>query len=183
MTDDEFRIAIESVVSSDLHLLCKIAGRYLHCREDVEDVVQDGLLLAWRFRGKFRGASSLKTWIIRIVANCALDMLRRQSAKSLSIWADRKGHELVGLTVLLPEPTLLPGFDEDIDLQQRREWLDQHVCCLSQGCSKVVRQVQADEYDGRVLSIRLRRKYALTYLQHELEKEIHFRALRKAAGV
>ncbi|MDX1620057.1 MAG: sigma-70 family RNA polymerase sigma factor, partial [Nitriliruptorales bacterium] len=48
-------------------------------RQQAEDLVQDGLLRAWERRGQFRGESSLRTWLHRIVHNLAIDRARRSS--------------------------------------------------------------------------------------------------------
>lgn len=41
-----------------------------------EDVVMDAYLRAWQALPRFGGRSSLKTWLYRIVHNCAVDMIR-----------------------------------------------------------------------------------------------------------
>ncbi|MGQ9662669.1 MAG: RNA polymerase sigma factor [Kiritimatiellia bacterium] len=49
---------------------------------DAGDVVMEAYLKAWQGLPGFRGASSLKTWLFRIVSNCAFDFLRvRESRK------------------------------------------------------------------------------------------------------
>lgn len=58
-------------------LLLRIAYRYVGST-DADDVVMDTFLKVWRALPGFKGASSLKTWLCRIVRNCALDHLRRQ---------------------------------------------------------------------------------------------------------
>lgn len=46
---------------------------------DVEDVLQEVFLSAWRHLGKFEGRSSLKTWLVRIADNeCTLFQRRQQ---------------------------------------------------------------------------------------------------------
>lgn len=43
---------------------------------DVDDVVMDSFLKAWKSLPRFRRRSSLKTWMYRITYNCAIDCLR-----------------------------------------------------------------------------------------------------------
>lgn len=52
----------------------RIVGR----AEDAEDVTQDALVLAYRHRDAFRGASRYRTWLHRIAVTTALGHLRRQ---------------------------------------------------------------------------------------------------------
>jgi RNA polymerase sigma-70 factor (ECF subfamily) len=45
---------------------------------DCDDVVMDTYLKVWRAIPEFRGAASLKTWLCKVLRNCALDYLRRR---------------------------------------------------------------------------------------------------------
>jgi len=45
---------------------------------DCDDVVMDTYLKAWQALPRFRGRSSLRTWLCRIARNCGLDLLRRE---------------------------------------------------------------------------------------------------------
>lgn len=65
-----------------------VAHRILRNPADVEEVVQDAYLEAWRWRGRFdprRG--SLGAWFLSIVRSRALDRLRQERARS------RREHE------------------------------------------------------------------------------------------
>jgi len=44
-----------------------------------DDVVMDSYLKAWRSLPRFRGDSALRTWLCRIVNNCALDFCRKRA--------------------------------------------------------------------------------------------------------
>lgn len=57
---------------ASLHL----AGGILRHPDDAQDAVQTAYFLAFRRLEKFRGESSFKTWITRIVVNCCLLQLR-----------------------------------------------------------------------------------------------------------
>lgn len=48
-------------------------------RELAQDLVHDTLLRAWERRHQFRGESSLRTWLHRILHNLAVDQLRRSN--------------------------------------------------------------------------------------------------------
>ena len=45
--------------------------------EDARDAVQDAFVKAFESRNKFRGESSLSTWITKILVNCCMTRLRR----------------------------------------------------------------------------------------------------------
>jgi RNA polymerase sigma-70 factor (ECF subfamily) len=72
-----------------------VARRFLRCKEDQADAVQDAFLAAFRWLHKFEGNSSLGTWLHRIVVNACLKKLEAQS-RSLAV----------------PIDDLLPTFDE-----------------------------------------------------------------------
>lgn len=46
--------------------------------DDCDDVVMETYLKAWQALPRFRGGSSLRTWLCRIAHNCGLDLLRRE---------------------------------------------------------------------------------------------------------
>lgn len=62
---------------------------------DAEDAVQDAFLAIVKHIGRFRGASSLSTWIYRIAMNAALMKLRRRRHDDRTVAIDES----------------LPGFD------------------------------------------------------------------------
>ena len=61
--------------------LYRLALRLLRRREEAEDAVQDGLLLAYKNLASFQGRSLFSTWLTRIVVNAALVRMRRQRAR------------------------------------------------------------------------------------------------------
>jgi RNA polymerase sigma-70 factor, ECF subfamily len=54
----------------------QLAFRYLHSREDAEEVTQDVLFKVYRKVGEFRGDAALSSWIYRITFNAAMSRLR-----------------------------------------------------------------------------------------------------------
>ncbi len=54
-----------------------IAYRMLNNPADVDDVVQDAFLSAYRARDRFRGDAQVTTWLYRIVVNAALQRIRK----------------------------------------------------------------------------------------------------------
>lgn len=55
-----------------------VAMKYVKNEHDAEDVTQDAMLLAHRYRAGFRGDSRYSTWLYRVTATAALMFLRRQ---------------------------------------------------------------------------------------------------------
>jgi len=58
-----------------------VASRYLPHPADAEDALQDALVNVVRSIAKFKRASSIETWLHRVVVNCALMSLRRRRRK------------------------------------------------------------------------------------------------------
>lgn len=55
-----------------------VAMKYVRDEQDAEDVTQDAMLLAYRYRASFRGDSRFSTWLYRVTATAALMYLRKQ---------------------------------------------------------------------------------------------------------
>jgi RNA polymerase sigma-70 factor, ECF subfamily len=68
--------------SADVHAHCY---RMLGSLHDADDALQDTLLRAWRALPRFRGQSSLRTWLYRIATNVCLDAIARRPKRVLPI--------------------------------------------------------------------------------------------------
>ena len=55
-----------------------LARRFLRDRDQIDDVMQEAYLKAFRNLGRFRADSTLATWLYRITYNACLDELRRR---------------------------------------------------------------------------------------------------------
>lgn len=62
-----------------------VAMKYVRNEQDAEDVTQDAMLLAFRYRDSFRGESRYSTWLYRVTATAALMFLRRQRRLSREV--------------------------------------------------------------------------------------------------
>jgi RNA polymerase sigma-70 factor, ECF subfamily len=76
-----FRDLVEAQ-RAELHAHCY---RMLGSVHDADDAFQDTLLRAWRALPRFRGQSSLRTWLYRIATNVCLDVIARRPKRVLPL--------------------------------------------------------------------------------------------------
>jgi RNA polymerase sigma-70 factor (ECF subfamily) len=72
--------AFEAIMRRHNRLLFRTARSMLKSDAEVEDVLQEGYLRAWRALGGFRSDARLSTWLVRIVVNEALGHMRKKEA-------------------------------------------------------------------------------------------------------
>ncbi len=83
-----------------------VAMKYVRDEQDAEDVTQDAMLLAHRYRDSFRGESRYSTWLYRVTATAALMFLRKQRRRSREIPASGSlDEEGTALLERQPAPT------------------------------------------------------------------------------
>ena len=75
-------LALVESQRAELHSHCY---RMLGSFHDADDALQDTLLRAWRALPRFRGHSSLRTWLYRIATNVCLDAIARRPQRVLPI--------------------------------------------------------------------------------------------------
>jgi RNA polymerase sigma-70 factor (ECF subfamily) len=68
-----------------------VAMKYVHNDHDADDITQDAMLLAYRYRDGFRGDSRYSTWLYRVTATAALMFLRKQRRLAREIPASGTG--------------------------------------------------------------------------------------------
>jgi RNA polymerase sigma-70 factor (ECF subfamily) len=73
--------ALEVIFSRHAPALYQTALRLVGTPEDAQDVVQEGMLNAFRNLRRFEGRSQFSTWLTRIVINAGLMRLRSRRAK------------------------------------------------------------------------------------------------------
>ena len=71
---DAFRALVERYSGK----LFRLAYRMTSNEQDAEDVVQEAFLRAHRRLGQFESRSNFGTWLFRITANAALDLMRKR---------------------------------------------------------------------------------------------------------
>lgn len=69
--------AFEALVVKYQRRIAKHVARYVRNASDVEDVVQEVFIRAYRGLPSFRGGSAFYTWLYRVAANTALSFLER----------------------------------------------------------------------------------------------------------
>jgi RNA polymerase sigma-70 factor (ECF subfamily) len=86
--------------------LFRLAYRLTRNEEDAEDVVQETFLKAYRRLDQFESRANFGSWLYRIAANCAMDLLRgrmRREEQSLPHGPGEEG-ELMPLAASDPGP-------------------------------------------------------------------------------
>lgn len=73
--------AINELFAQHYNASLRTAHGILRSKEDSEDAVQTAYCAAYRQFHRFRGESSFKTWITRIVVNCCLMQIRERRTK------------------------------------------------------------------------------------------------------
>ena len=81
------RAALDELFRRYRMVAYRVAYRLLGREADALDAVQDGFVKALTHLDRFRGHSSFKTWLLRIVSNAALDLGRRRKRDG---WHDRR---------------------------------------------------------------------------------------------
>lgn len=75
-----------------------ICYRYCSCRQDAEDIVQDGFIKVFDKIDSFDGNGSFEGWLKRVFVNMALDKIRKQKMQFLSINEGDNEDYLIGST-------------------------------------------------------------------------------------
>lgn len=100
----------------------KVAYRLLGHEADALDAVQDGFVNALRHLDRFRGHSSFKTWLLRVVSNAALDLGRQRRRRDT--WVITPPTDDPG------PPDSLPPPDGNLDRADLRRLLDRALAAL-----------------------------------------------------
>lgn len=107
------------IYRDNVQRVARWAGWLCRSPGDVEDVVQEVFLTAYRLLPKFRGEAEVSTWLYRLTANAARHHHRKRTRRE---WLQ------VALRMFAADEPLAPGSDEtlqsSLDLQLVREALD-----------------------------------------------------------
>lgn len=117
------RAALDALFRRHKAVAFRVAYRLLGHPDDALDAVQDGFVNAVTHLARFRGTSSFKTWLLRVVSNAALDLGRARQRRDgrYSAPAD----EFAGV----PDGRLAPP-DHNLDRADLRAALDRALAAL-----------------------------------------------------
>ena len=88
-------LQFEDIVDQYGDFVFNLTYRVLGNHADAEDAAQDAFLSAYRNFHRFRGDSSVSTWLYRIAVNAALMKLRRDKNKRAQVHTDYQEMQLV----------------------------------------------------------------------------------------
>lgn len=160
---EAFRVLVERHSRSVFRLGYRLTGN----EQDADEVVQESFIKAHRQLARFESRSSFSTWLYRIAANCAVDLMR-----------SRRSHDPI-------EPEAGELLRRVPDGLQRAASQDQHV--LSGQIRARVRQAMADLTENERTAFVLRHIEGLGIeeiaehmnLRTNATKHSIFRAVRK----
>lgn len=88
------KFAFQSMVEMFQERLYHFARKMVLNHEDANDVIQESFLKAWKSLDKFRGESSLYTWLYRIVVNESLSVLERNKRQFRLLASDAEDYRI-----------------------------------------------------------------------------------------
>ena len=77
--------AFEGLLGQYEGLVYNLAHRYFGSHSEAADVAQEAMIKIYRRIGEFKGHSSFKTWVYRVVTNTCLDALRKHRYEAVSL--------------------------------------------------------------------------------------------------
>jgi RNA polymerase sigma-70 factor (ECF subfamily) len=93
----------EMVYAEHKEKVWKLTSRYVAPKQDREDIFQEVFIRIHKALPKFRGESSLETWIYRITANTAISYLKKQKRYKLL------KNTLVGMNIIQSDGPVPPA--------------------------------------------------------------------------
>ena len=105
---EAFRALVEQHSRSVFRLAFRMTGN----EQDAEDVVQESLLRAYRQLGRFESRANFGTWLYRITANCAVDLMRSKQARHDQSRAEPLDETSDTTTSEVPDPERMAGSAE-----------------------------------------------------------------------
>lgn len=114
------RMAFDLLVLRYQHKIHGLVARYVHTPHEVEDVVQEAFIKAYRALPRFRGESAFYTWLYRIAVNTSKNHLMSLTRRPRSVEIDAENSEAGELAEVLRET-------EDPESALRRDQLKEAV--------------------------------------------------------
>ncbi|HRZ30511.1 MAG TPA: sigma-70 family RNA polymerase sigma factor, partial [Candidatus Paceibacterota bacterium] len=129
---------IEKIVKDYIGLVYSFVFRFIGGGEEASDVTQEVFIKVWRNIGRYNPDQSLKTWILAIARNTAIDWLRKRKPLLFS-QLDKRGEEegsLLDFGDNLVDEQFLP--DEIFARKELRQELDKAINLLPLNQREVV---------------------------------------------
>ncbi len=98
--EEEFYLRFRNQVAANLY-------RVLGSRTDLDDLVQEVFVIAFRGLDRFRGEARLSTWLYRICVNVALGRIRQKTRRPPPILTDEPIGDDVNLSPPHPEALMV----------------------------------------------------------------------------
>ena len=105
---EAFRALVEQHSRSVFRLAFRMTGN----EQDAEDVVQESFLRAYRQLGRFESRANFGTWLYRITANCAVDLMRAKQSRHDQSRAEPLDGAAATASSALPDPERMAGSAE-----------------------------------------------------------------------
>jgi RNA polymerase sigma-70 factor, ECF subfamily len=97
--------AFRALVERHSRRAFQLAFRMTGSEQDAEDIVQESFLRAYRQLGRFEARANFSTWLHRIVANCAVDVMRSKQGRQARL--NEPLDETVAIAAGQPDPERL----------------------------------------------------------------------------
>jgi RNA polymerase sigma-70 factor, ECF subfamily len=96
--------ALDDLLRDNLAMAERLALRLSKDCEAAEDIVSESLIRVHKAAATFNGRAQFKTWLYRIVVNCALDFKRRRRLKTTSLDSMREEENGSKVQMQLADP-------------------------------------------------------------------------------
>jgi len=128
--------AFETLFKRHRQKILRIVLRYVHVREDAEDIVQLSFQKAFVYLHKFEGKSSFSTWLTRIAINEALMLVRR--GRALREIPVDDSHDQGGAVSAMEIPDASPDPETSYLRRERVQILSETLGNLRPGMRKAI---------------------------------------------
>jgi len=106
-------------------MIYRLGSKMLDNPQDVEDMLQETFIKAYRHLGDFDGRSSLSTWLYRIATNEALMAMRRKQPDTISFDEPQAGETEPQEPLQIVDWCCMP--EQELMSAEGREYLDKAV--------------------------------------------------------
>jgi RNA polymerase sigma-70 factor (ECF subfamily) len=100
-------LEFEQIYKTHKDLVYNLALHYTQIAEDAEEIAQDVFVNIYNNSHKFKGESTIKTWVYKITVNKSLDFIKAKQRKKRSFWIGAQ--DIQSPLTLAPAETMHPG--------------------------------------------------------------------------